>query len=79
MLPRISQQHIHLLNSSQYQEDGNRTTVSVDAGDRTVTSTLTVRMAMVNDSGEYVCNATSPPYDPVSSDPALVLVQGMLA
>ena len=51
--------------------------MSVDAGDRIVTSTLTIRVAMVNDSGEYVCTAMSPPYDPVSSDPAQVFVQSM--
>ena len=43
-----------------------------------MTSSLTIRMAMVNDSGEYVCNATSPLYAPVSSDPALVLIQSMI-
>ena len=68
---------MYFIFTLQYEEDGNHTTVSVDAGDRTVTSTLTIRMAMVNDSGEYVCTATSPPYDPVSSDLALVFVQSV--
>ena len=77
MLPRTSQQqHFYFVHSIQYQEVENRTTVMLDFGDRTVTSSLTIRMAMVNDSGEYVCRTTSPPYAPVSSDPALVLVQG---
>ncbi len=42
-----------------------------------MTSALTINMAMVNDSGEYVCNATSPNYDTVSSEPVLVFVQGI--
>ena len=37
-------------------------------------STLTINMAILNDSGEYVCNASSPNYDTVSSDPATVMV-----
>ncbi len=37
-------------------------------------STLTIDMAMLNDSGEYLCNASSPNYDTVSSDPATVMV-----
>ena len=60
----------------QFQEDDNHT-MTVMVGDRTVTSTLTIRVAMVNDSGEYVCRVTSPLYDPVSSDPAQVFVQSM--
>ncbi len=31
-------------------------------------------MAMLSDSGEYVCNASSPGYDTVSSGPATVMV-----
>ncbi len=54
--------------------DENRTTVTDTTGDRSVNSTLTINMAMVNDSGEYVCNASSPNYDIVSSDPATVMV-----
>ncbi len=47
------------------------------SGDRSVNSTLTINMAMLNDSGEYVCNASSPNYyDDVSSDPATVIVIG---
>ena len=46
-------------------------------GDRSVNSTLTINMAMLNDSGEYVCNASTPNYyDDVSSDPATVIVIG---
>ena len=37
-------------------------------------STLTINMATLNDSGEYVCNASSPNYETVSSDPATVMV-----
>ena len=64
--------------TNQYQEDGSRTSVSSSTVERqTVTSALTINMAMVNDSGEYVCNATSPNYDTVSSEPVLVFVQGI--
>ncbi len=61
----------------QYRDDENRTTVLYTVGDISVTSTLTINMAMVNDSGEYVCNASSPDYDTVSSEPILVFVQGI--
>ena len=60
----------------QNRDDENRTTVLCTVGDRSVTSTLTINMAMVNDSGEYVCNASSPNYDTVSTDPVILLVQG---
>ena len=45
-----------------------------------VTSTLTVRMAMTNDTGNYSCTATSSigTYSPVNSQVVLVLVQGLL-
>ena len=61
----------------QNRDDENRTTVLCTMEDRSVTSTLTINMAMVNDSGEYVCNASSPNYDTVSSEPVLVFVQGI--
>ncbi len=62
----------------QIRDDENRTTVTVlyAMADRSVTSTLTINMAMVNDSGEYVCNASSPDYDTVSTDPINLSVQG---
>ena len=56
--------------------DENRTSVTQASGDRSVSSTLTINMAMLNDSGEYVCNASSPNYDTVSSDSATVVVIG---
>ena len=62
--------------SFQYKENENRTTVTVVVGDRTVTSNLTIRMAMVNDSGDYVCRVNSPLIEALLSNPALVLVQG---
>ncbi|XP_064385915.1 uncharacterized protein LOC135334596 isoform X5 [Halichondria panicea] len=62
-------------NGTQNRDDENRTTVLCTMGDRSVTSTLTINMAMVNDSGEYVCNASSPNYDTVSTDPVILLVQ----
>ena len=39
-------------------------------------SSFEINMAMTNDSGEYLCNATSPGYNTVSSIPITVLVQG---
>ncbi len=60
----------------QIRDDENRTTVLYAVGDRSVTSTLTINMAMVNDSGEYVCNASSPDYDDVSTDPINLSAQG---
>ncbi len=60
----------------QIRDDENRTTVLYAMVDRSVTSTLTINMAMVNDSGEYVCNASSPDYDDVSTDPINLSVQG---
>ena len=60
----------------QNRDDENRTTVLCTMGDRSVTSTLTINMAMVNDSGKYVCNASSPDYDTVSTDPVILMVQG---
>ena len=41
-----------------------------------VTSFLNIENASVNDTGLYRCNANSPAYNIVSSDDALVLVQG---
>ncbi len=55
--------------------DENRTTLTDMTGDRSVNSTLTINMAMLNDSGEYVCNASTPNYDIVlGDDPATVMV-----
>ena len=44
-----------------------------------VSSTITIPSAAANNTGSYACNATSGVefYDPVMSEPALVLVQGM--
>ena len=42
-------------------------------------STLSVTNTSSNDSGVYVCIAVSPTFDNVSSDPALVLIQGQLS
>ena len=41
-------------------------------------STLSVTNTSSSDSGEYVCIAVSPTFDNISSDPALVLIQGQL-
>ena len=47
-------------------------------GDRTTVSTLIVTGAVVNDSGQYECSATSPigNFQIVESGPVTVLVQG---
>ena len=42
-------------------------------------STLSVNNTSINDSGVYVCIAVSPTFDDVSSDPAVVLIQGQLS
>ena len=56
--------------------DENRTNVTQASGDRSVNSTLTINMAVGNDSGEYVCNVSSPNYDTVSTEPVAVVVIG---
>ena len=45
-------------------------------GERSVTSILTIRTATSNDSGEYICNASSVFFPPVSSTPAILLITG---
>ncbi len=62
----------------QYQTDENRTLITNTMGDRSVVSNLVINMAMMNDSGEYVCNASSPVYNTVSTNPITVFVQGKL-
>lgn len=46
---------------------------------RSVSSTLTISMAMTNDSGNYTCLIISPlsEFSPILTQPARVLVQGM--
>ena len=66
----------------------NGTQVDADASDNTTitevvstvqrTSTLTVTSTSFSDSGEYVCVAISAAFPNISSDPALVLIQGQL-
>ena len=43
------------------------------------TSRLTVTNTTFNNSGDYGCIVTSVPFTNVSSDPALVLIQGQLS
>ena len=45
---------------------------------RMVQSVLYIPYAMMNDSGMYACNISSPPYDTITNGPILVLVQGNL-
>ena len=51
-------------------------TVSMDVQRMSI---LSVTNTSFNDSGVYVCIAVSPTFDNVSSDPALVLIQGQLS
>ena len=61
----------------QYLPLEDRIIVSYTNGERSVNSTLTINMAMLNDSGEYVCNASTPGYDTVvSTNHITLLVQG---
>ncbi len=60
----------------QYLPLEDRIIVSYTNGERSVNSTLTINMAMLNDSGEYVCNASTPDYDTVSTNHITLLVQG---
>ena len=60
-------------------DESNDTTVTSDTfSNRTVTSTLTIIMPMVNNSGNYHCNLSSTieDYQEVMSEVVLVLVQG---
>ena len=60
----------------------NETSIMIEENplNRSVSSTLTITMAMVNNSGSYHCNiSSSVEYFPdVMSEIALVLVQGLL-
>ena len=77
--------HEHQLRSQpfitinfQLQDDGSRTNITEIVGNRSISSTLMIGMAMRNDTGNYICNVSSPLYTSVASEPALVLVQGLL-
>ena len=69
---------VNLLLPFQLQDDGSRTNITEIVGNRSVSSTLTIGMAMRNDTGNYICNVSSPLFTSVASEPALVLVQGLL-
>ncbi len=60
----------------QYETDENRTFITITTRDRSVLSNLVINVAMMNDAGEYVCNASSPVYNTVSTNPITVFVQG---
>jgi len=55
-----------------------QTSITVVPMERQLMSTLTVTNTIFNNSGDYVCNATSSEFDPVTSGPVLVLIQGQL-
>ena len=65
-------------NGSAIDPDQDNTTIVADTSElfRTATSTLSISMAMVNNSGFYHCNLSSPNYADVMSQEALILVQG---
>ena len=58
------------------EENDRATIISELVASRSVISTLTVSMAMINDSGDYACIATSSDFQPVVAGPVTVLVQG---
>ena len=60
------------------EENDRATIISKLVASRSVISALTVSMAMINDSGDYACIATSSVSDfqPVVAGPVTVLVQG---
>ena len=62
-------------NSTDIDENDNRINVSKSNGLRFIMSTLAVTGAMMNDSGEYSCNATNT-FSIAIGDPVIVLVQG---
>ena len=70
-IPSISWTH----NDTDIDEDDNRFNITESNGFQFVVSTLTVSGAMVNNSGEYVCNATNT-FSTAIGGPAIVLVQG---
>ena len=56
--------------------DGGRITVTHTPSGVEITSTLEVANTFSNDSGNYRCVAVGTPFSNVSSDTALVLIQG---
>ena len=58
--------------------ESDQTSITEVSMERQLMSTLTVTNTIFNNSGDYVCNATSSEFDPVISDPVLVLIQGQL-
>ena len=73
-LPSIVWTH----NDTEIPSDDPRITETVSIDVQRM-STLSVTNTSFNDSGEYVCIAVSATFDNVSSDPALVLIQGQLS
>ena len=69
--PSISWTH----NGTAVNESTSQINITTQNGDRVAMSTLIVTGALINDSGEYECFATSP-IGNVNSGPVTVLVQG---
>ena len=69
--PSISWTH----NGTAVNESSSQINITTQNGDRVAMSTLIVTRALINDSGEYECFATSP-NDNVNSSLVTVLVQG---
>ena len=64
-------------NGSAIDQDLENTTIytTVSTSSMNISSTLTIAMAMVNDSGTYHCNLSSLNYLDAMTEEALVLVQ----
>ena len=69
--PCISWTH----NGTDIDENDNRISITESNGPKYVMNTLTVSGAMINDSGEYVCN-TANTFSTAVGGPVIVLVQG---
>ena len=73
--PSISWTH----NGTTINESISQINITTQNGESVSISTLTVTGALINDSGEYECFATSPigNFQIVNSGPVTVLVQGI--
>jgi len=58
-------------------DSGDNIATTVQPLTRRISSTLTISMAMRDDSGVYHCNISSPNFINVISEEVLVLVQGV--
>ena len=81
----LNRSEVDLQISNETFSSGSGSFLSIQVeeilGLRSVSSRLSVSMAMTNDSGNYTCLIVSPvsEYGPVLTQPALILVQGTLS